>query len=184
MMMLRLLIRPLTGGMLLLALSACGTASEEELRRWMDEQRSQTHPNVKPISEPKIFKPETYGQAAFVDPFSDQKLTQALKKDSVQAGSNGALIAPELARRREPLEEFPLDTMTLVGSLIRDSQPVALLMVGKLLYQVRVGDHIGQNYGRVDKIVETELSLREIMQDGAGEWVERTSTLRLQEKAK
>ena len=53
-----------------------------------------------------------------------------------------------------------------------------------LLYYVKAGEYIGQNYGRVTKIGETELVLREIVQDAAGEWIERTSTLQLQEKAR
>jgi type IV pilus assembly protein PilP len=94
------------------------------------------------------------------------------------------LIAPELARRKEPLEEFPLDTMVLVGSMVQAAKPVALVTVGKLLYQVRVGDHLGQSYGRVTKITETEVSLREIVQDAAGEWIERVASLQLQERSK
>jgi type IV pilus assembly protein PilP len=168
----------------IVSLTACSAASEGELRQWMTDQRTQTQPKVAPISEPKQFKPETYAQMAEVEPFSNQKLTQALKKDSTQAASNGALIAPELARRKEALEEFPLDSMTLVGSLVKAGQPVALVMVGKLLYQVRPGDHLGQNYGRVMKIIETQVSLREIVQDAAGEWVERTAALQLQERSK
>jgi len=61
---------------------------------------------------------------------------------------------------------------------------VALVKVDNLLYQVRVGNHLGQNYGRVTKITETEVSLREIVQDAAGEWIERTATLQLQERTK
>jgi type IV pilus assembly protein PilP len=61
---------------------------------------------------------------------------------------------------------------------------VALVTVGKLLYQVRVGDHLGQNFGRVTKISETEVSLREVVQDAAGEWIERTASLQLQERSK
>ncbi len=167
-----------------LVLSACGSASEDELRQWMAEQKSQTHPKIKPISEPKQFKPETYAQVTEIDPFSNQKLTQALKKDASQTVANGALLAPELARRKEPLEEFPLDTMAYVGSLSKGGQAVALVTVGKLLYQVRPGDHLGQNYGRVKKISETEITLREIVQDAVGEWIERTASLQLQERSK
>ncbi len=169
---------------LALLLSACASDSEGELRQWMTEQRTGLHPKVMPIAEPKQFKPETYSQITQVEPFSSQKLSQALKKDSSQAASNGALIAPELARRKEPLEEFPLDSMTMVGSLTKAGLPVALVMVGKLLYQVRPGEHLGHNYGRVMKLTETEVSLREIVQDAAGEWIERTATLQLQERSK
>jgi type IV pilus assembly protein PilP len=59
-----------------------------------------------------------------------------------------------------------------------------LLKVDNLLYQVKVGDYLGQNYGRILKITETEIALREIVQDAAGEWIERPGTLQLQEKAR
>ena len=167
-----------------LVLAGCGASSESELRQWMTEQKSQTRPRIAPISEPKQFIPESYGQVATIEPFSNQKLTQALKRDSTQAAANGALIAPELARRREALEAFPLDAMTLVGSMTRTGQPVALVKVENLLYQVRLGNYLGQNYGRVGKIAETEVTLREIVQDATGEWIERTATLQLQERSK
>jgi type IV pilus assembly protein PilP len=165
-------------------LTACGAASEDELRQWMTAQHNMAHPKAAPISEPKQFQPENYVTAGEVEPFSNQKLTQALKRDSSQAASNGALIAPELARRKEPLEEFPVDSMAMVGSMIKEGKPVALITVGKLLYQVHEGDHIGLNFGRATKISETEVSLREIVQDAAGEWIERPASLQLQERSK
>ncbi len=165
-------------------LAACGASSEDELRQWMTEQRGQARPKIAPIAEPKLFTPAGYDQVATVEPFSLLKLTQALKRESTQAAANGALIAPELARRREALESFPLDTMTLVGSMTKSGQPVALLKVENLLYQVRPGNYLGQNYGRVTKIAETEVTLREIVQDASGEWIERTATLQLQERSK
>jgi type IV pilus assembly protein PilP len=111
-------------------------------------------------------------------------LTQALKRDSGQSVANAALVAPELARRKEPLEAFPLDTMTLVGSIIKAGQPVALVKVDSLLYQVKLGNYLGPNYGKVVKITETEVTLREIVQDAVGEWIERAATLALQERSK
>jgi type IV pilus assembly protein PilP len=165
-------------------LVGCGANSEDELRQWMLEQRSQTRPKVAPISEPKQFRPESYTQVTATEPFSSQKLTHALRRESTQAASNGALITPELARRKEALEAFPLDAMMLVGSLTKSGQPVALVRVENLLYQVRPGNYLGQNYGRVTKISETEVMLREIVQDATGEWIERTATLQLQERSK
>jgi type IV pilus assembly protein PilP len=181
------MIKPFTqwsGLLAVLLLAACAASSEDELRQWMTAQKNEIHPQVKPIAEPKLFKPELYGMVSEMEPFSNQKLTQALRKDSAQAALNGALIAPELARRKEPLEEFPLDTMALVGSMVQAGKPVALVTVGKLLYQVRVGEHLGQSYGRVTKITETEVTLREIVQDAAGEWIERVASLQLQERSK
>lgn len=165
-------------------LVGCGSSQEDDVRAWMVQERNQTKPRVAPIQAPKQFVPEQYSNITAVDPFSNQKLTQALKRDSSQLASNAALVAPELARRKEALEVYPLDTMTLVGSIIKAGQPVALVKVDKLLYQVKLGNYLGLNFGRVTKINETEVVLREIVQDAVGEWIERVATLQLQEGAK
>jgi len=165
-------------------LGACGSSSEDELRQWIVEERNQTRPKVAPLPAPKKFVPEAYASTASIEPFSNVKLTQALKREASQAVTNGALVAPELARRKEPLESFPLDAMTLVGNLTKSGQPVALVRVDNLLYQVKLGNYLGQNYGKVTKITETQVSLREIVQDAVGEWIERAATLELQERAK
>ena len=82
------------------------------------------------------------------------------------------------------MESFPLDSMTLVGSIIKAGQPVALVKIDNLLYQVKLGSYLGHNFGRVMKIDETEVTLREIVQDAVGEWIERVATLQLQERSK
>jgi type IV pilus assembly protein PilP len=162
-----------------LLLSAC-SSSDQELQDWMAKQRHQSRSSVNRLPEPIQFTPQAYTQGGSVEPFSSQKLAQALKRDSNQSSANTALITPELARRKEPLEASPLDSMTMVGSLIKVGQPVALVRVDNLLYQVRTGNYVGQNYGRITEVTETALSLREIVQDAAGEWIERTATLQLQ----
>jgi type IV pilus assembly protein PilP len=167
------------------ALAACTGSDDEEINKWMQEQRAATKPQVQPIPEPKKFTPEVYSQEAAVEPFSNLKLTQALKRESQQAGTaSAALLTPELNRRKEPLEAYPLDAMVMVGSLTKQGQPVALVKVDNLLYQVRPGNYLGQNYGRITKVGENEVVLRELVQDAAGEWVERVATLQLQEKSK
>lgn len=167
-----------------LGLLGCGSATQDELTQWISQQKSQTRARVPPIAEPKQFQPQAYTPASAVDPFSNQQLTQALKRDSAKVSAGTALLAPELARRKEALEAVPTDAMALVGTLVRAGQPVALVKVDKMLYQVRPGHHLGQNYGRVIRITETELILREVVQDAIGDWVERTASLQLQEKSK
>lgn len=170
--------------LIFLGIAGCESSGEGELQQWMTEQRNLSKPKVSRLSEPTKFSPQPYTQEGSIDPFSIQKLVQAFKRDSNQSAANAALIAPELARRKEPLEAFPLDTVSMVGSLIKQGQPVALVRVDNLLYQVRNGSYLGQNYGRVSKVSETGLSLREIVQDATGEWIERTATLQLQEGSK
>jgi len=164
----------------LLPLVGCG-GDTQELQVWMDQQRREARPNAQPLAAPKKFDPAPYDAGQLVDPFSPQKLNVAIKQEARQPNS---LLATELNRRREPLESYPLDGMAMVGSLSRDGRQYALLKVDTLLYQVKSGDYIGQNYGKITKITETEIALREIVQDAAGEWIERTSTLQLQEKAR
>ena len=167
-----------------LTLSGCGSSGEDELRVWMAEQRANTKPNVQPLTEPKKFLPEPYTQEGAIEPFNQAKLTQALKRDSNQVASNAALIAPEMSRRKEPLEAFPLDAIIMVGSLNKAGVPTALVKVDNLIYQVKVGSYLGQNYGKITKINENSIQLREIAQDATGDWIERSASLDLQEGKK
>ena len=167
-----------------LGLAGCADSGDDELHNWMAEQRNSMRPKTEVVSEPKAFKPQAYADVGGLDPFSIRKLTSGFKSDAVNPVTNSALIAPELNRRKEPLENFPLDVMGFVGSLKRADKQAALLRVDKLIYQVNVGAYIGQNYGKITKITETELSVREIVQDAAGEWIERQAVLQLQEGTK
>ena len=162
----------------LVGVAGCG-GEQGELTQWMDQQKREVKSNVQPMSPPKKFNPQAYVAVNGVEPFSLQKLTVALKQEARQPNS---LLGGELNRRKEPLEAFPLDTVTMVGSVIKAGRPYALLRVDRLLYQVKPGDYLGQNYGKISKISETELTLREIVQDAAGEWIERITALQLQEK--
>jgi type IV pilus assembly protein PilP len=164
-------------------LGGCAGSDRDDLQAWMAEQRAQVKPTVTPIVAPKKFTPQAYTQDGGVEPFNIAKLTQALRRDAAQPSTSG-LIAPELSRRKEALEAFPLDAMEMVGSLQGSGQPVALVRVDKLIYQVRAGNYLGLNYGRVLRVGENQLTLREIVQDASGEWIERPATLELQEKSK
>ena len=166
----------------LVAFAAAGCGGEQdELTQWMDQQQREVKPSVQPLSPPKKFNPQAYVALNGVEPFSTQKLTVALKREARQPNS---LLAAEVNRRKEPLEAYPLDSMSMVGSVTKAGRPYALLRVDNLLYQVKPGDYLGQNYGKITKISETDVSLREIVQDAAGEWIERSSALQLQEKAR
>lgn len=170
--------------MVLTALAGCTSSGQDELQAWMQAERNAIKPSVKPIPEPTRFVPQPYGVEREIPPFSVEKLASLLRGTQTATASSSALIEPELARRRQPLEAFPLDAMAMVGSLDRSGELVALVRVDRLLYQVRPGNYLGQNFGRVTRITETEVVLREIVQDAAGEWIERPAALQLVEEAK
>lgn len=163
-----------------LLLTAC-SSNMEELQQWAEAERRNAKPSVKPLQEPKRFEPQAYEALTGVEPFSTQKLSGAVKQETVQTN---AALAAELARRREPLEAFPLDSMAMVGSMSKQDGRYGILKVEGLLYYVKRGDHMGQNFGRVLKVDETEITLRELLQDASGDMIEKITTLQLQEAAR
>lgn len=164
------------------AVSACADVHEDDLRQWMAQQRATAQPKLEAVRPPTAFQPQVYLAGDAISPFADERLVRALRADSANAAAS-RLLEAEQRRRREPLEEFPLDTMAMVGVLEQGGKRVALLRVNGRLYTVGVGDHLGQNYGRITAISESQITLREIVQDAAGEWVERPATLELQERS-
>ena len=162
-------------------LVACSEAPEASLQDWMSEQRSSLKPVSVAVAVPKKFNPQVYAQEGKVDPFAVLKLVVGLRSDSGNSVSNSSLIAPELNRRKQPLEAYPLDVMAYVGNLQKGAKKSALLRVDKLIYQGDDGAYIGPNYGKITAISDAQIVLREIVQDSAGEWIERQATLQLQE---
>lgn len=163
----------------LLAIAGCST-EQSELQAWMDEERKATPVNRDKISEPKKFEPYRYENSGQIDPFALTKLTVAL--DRLQK-AKGAL-KPDLNRRRDVLENYPLDNIKMVGHLADGKSAFALLQVDNVVYQAKAGNYLGQNFGVITKMSETEVVIKELVQDAAGEWAERETALRLQEKTK
>lgn len=165
-----------------LGLAACGGGSEAELRAWMDDTRKSMRPTTQPVPEPKQFSPFTYEARALIDPFDQQKMVLAVARQA-QTRASTSTIKPDLDRRREALEGYPLDQLKMVGTLRQQGNNVALVDAAGQTFMVRSGNYMGQNFGLVTKISETEVDLKEIVQDAAGEWVERPAKLELQEAA-
>lgn len=167
-----------------LSLVACGNARMSETRTWMESERAKARPAVKPLPEPKPYTAVNYTPPPGVEPFSVERLLQAISAANANSPTSALYRSVAEGRRRQPLEAYPLDSMQYVGMLQKDGRAVALIKVDNLLYQVRTGDFIGQNFGRVITIDESQVALREVAQDAAGEWVERSATLNLQEGSK
>lgn len=173
---------PNAGALTVLALLAtmlagCGDRDEQEVRQWMKEVDATTRVAVKPLPEPKTFVPFAYASAEGPDPFNPNKLLA----DHAAAQRPGTGAAPDTTRRKEPLEGFPLDTMRMVGMLQKGRAIVALVQIDQAVHQVRAGQRLGQNYGVITSVTENAVTVKETVQDAGGEWVERTSTLELQE---
>lgn len=163
-------------------LVSCLSSSEEELSEWMKAERKKAMPAVAKSPEPIRFVPQPYDQASGIEPFNTQKLLLVLRQETNQSASSSKLFAAENGRRKEQLETVPLDSMSMVGNLFKNGQQVALVKSGEKLFQVKVGNYLGMNFGLIQKITESEITLREVVQDSSGEWVEKKAMLQLQEK--
>jgi type IV pilus assembly protein PilP len=155
------------------SLAGCGGESHQDLRAWMAEQGKGTRGKLDPVPQIKPYEPFAYNAFDMPDPFKPRKIEPA---------KGGSKLAPDLARSREPLESFPLESLTMVGTLEKNRAIYALIRTPeKDVYQVRAGNHLGQDFGVITGITETDIKLRELVQDGAGDWTERISSLQLQQ---
>jgi type IV pilus assembly protein PilP len=161
-----------------LLLAGCSDSDVKEVRDWMAQVKSDTKVKVVPIAAPKTFIPFAYTAREEVDPFSPNKLLAELARAAEKSDNK---YKPDMDRRKEPLENYPLDNFVMVGALQKSGINYALLQLDRAVHQVRVGQRIGQNYGLVTGVTESTINIKEVVQDAGGEWVERMSKLELQE---
>lgn len=166
--------------LLALALAGCGQPNED-LRTWMTEQRASMHPHVTPIEPPHPYLPASYAHEGVADPFAAAKLEVGAKQEISRLSPE---VLAQMNRPKQPLEQFSLDQIQMVGSVTAGGQRYALLKAGKLLYRVHVGEYAGQNFGRIVSIDEHEVDLLELVQDATGDWVQHKASLQLQESSK
>jgi type IV pilus assembly protein PilP len=126
-----------------------------------------------PVVEP--YQPVSYDVGGLIDPFKPAKIAPEESK-------GGGGFRPDLDRPKEPLEAYPLESLKYVGVMTRKKISYAIIQVDGSLYQVKIGNYMGQNFGVVVGVSEAEVTLRELVQDSTGDWVEKTSALLLQEK--
>ena len=165
-------------------LAGCGNGHMSDTQSWMEAERNKARPAVQPLPEPKPYVAVGYTAPVGAEPFNMARLVQAINAANANSPTSALYRSVTEGRRKEPLEAYPLDSMHYVGMLKKNGGVVALVKVDSLLYQVRVGDFMGQNFGRVITIDESHVALREVAQDAVGEWVERNTTLNLQEGSK
>jgi type IV pilus assembly protein PilP len=160
--------------------AACDQDKHGNLRRELDELTKDLRGKVDPLQPLKPYEPVLYQAEGEVDPFRPDRINVAKAAPVPAVGK-----APDLDRPKEPLEAFPLESIQMVGAIIRaNHETYGLVKAGPNLDRVRKGNYMGQKYGVVTAIDESQITLKELVQDSGGEWVERPSALMLQEVAK
>lgn len=165
------------------ALVACSSGGHEDLQRWMQENTKDLRGSIPKLPEVKPYQPVPYEVEAELDPFRSNKIEPESKRGG--AGGKGGAFQPDFEARElrnSMLEKYPIESLKMIGFMNVNNRPMAVIQAEQNVKQVKVGDYMGFDFGMVTKITETEVTLRELVQDSAGDWSERTSSLYLQSK--
>ena len=165
---------------LLVLLAACGE-EQSELKQELQQLTKDLRGKVEPLPQVKPYEPVPYKGEGEVDPFRPQRINVA-QAGGAAAGGGGR--KPDLVRPKEPLEAYPLESLAMVGTLMQKKEFFGLVKAGSNLFRVKKGNYMGQNFGVITSIDDNQISLKELVQDSGGDWVERTSSLQLQEVRK
>lgn len=162
--------------------AGCGGADHADLRQWMEDNTKDLRGGIPKLPEVKPYEPVPYEVDGLLDPFKATKIEPESKYKN--AGKGGAFQPDFEARelRNSLLEKYPLESLKMIGYLNMNRQPIAVIQVQDKVKQIRVGEYMGLDFGMVTKISETEVQLRELIEDSAGDWSERKSSLYLQSK--
>jgi type IV pilus assembly protein PilP len=168
--------------LLALLLAGCGSDDHDELRAWMQDVSKDMRGKIPPLPAVKPYEAVPYEVEAAVDPFRASKIEPEgkLRHGSGKGGLQPDFEAREL--RNSMLEKYPLESIKMIGFLNINRKPLAVVQVDQHVKQVRVGEFMGMDFGRVTQISEREVALKELIQDSEGDWIERTTTLAMQSK--
>lgn len=159
--------------LLSMGLFACDGEQGDDLDNFIKNSAKDMRPKIKPLPEVKPYLALQYNaDGKLSDPFRSRK-----------ASNKVGILHPNINRPKEPMEAYPLESIKYVGQLSKTKLTYALLLTpDNGVQQVKVGNYVGQNFGMITKITDSEVELKEIVQDElSGDWIERVSNLPLQE---
>ncbi len=157
-------------------LAGCGGEESQDLRDFVKNSGADMRGKIPPPPEVKPYEPFSYNNDANLpDPFKP-------RKQDLRAAGRVGTNQPNLDRPKEALEEFPLENLKMVGYLYQNKVGYAVIRAadGKL-HRIKAGNYVGLNFGLVKEVKDTEVIIKEMVQDSAGDWSERMSSLQLLE---
>lgn len=157
-------------------LSGCGGAEYQDLRDFVKNSGANMRGKIDPPPEVRQYEFFAYNNDANLpNPFKP-------RKQDMRTGGGAGLNQPDLNRPKEALEEFPLESLKMVGYLYQNKVGWAVIRAtDNKLYRVKAGNYIGLNYGLIKEVTETSVMIKESVQDSSGDWTERDSSLQLME---
>jgi type IV pilus assembly protein PilP len=155
-------------------LSACQQKEKQNLSQFIADAARMKAAEIEPLPDIKPVETYAYSAQEFADPFD----VENLKPKQVVSSRSG--VGPDTNRRREPLENYPLDSLKMVGTLFRENEQRAILQTPEGAVQTAVvGNYLGQNYGKIISIDENEIVVKEQVLNSAGTWVGRDASIKV-----
>ena len=162
-------------------IAGCGNEEFGDLKEELKDLTKDMRGKVAPLPVVKPYEPVPYEAEALADPFGPTKIEIATRASGAAGNSK---LKPDENRPKEPLEAFPLESLRMVGTLTQNKETFALVRADASLYRVKKGNYLGQNFGLITAINDGEIKMRELVQDGAGDWAERETSLQMQESGR
>ncbi|MCC6210061.1 MAG: pilus assembly protein PilP [Burkholderiales bacterium] len=162
-------------------LVGCGGEEQGELKKELADMTKDMRGKVDSLPQIRTYEPVPYKGESMVDPFVPGRIVVA---QTAGTGGSGGGVQPDLNRPKEPLEAFPLEALQMVGTLSQNKDMYALVRAGNNLFRVRKGNYMGPNFGVITAIDEGQINLKEVVQDSGGDWIERSTTVQMQEGKK
>lgn len=176
--MMRRLPKLAAGLAALMVLAACGDRMGD-LRQYTNEVKARKGGHIEPIPQIKPFEVYTYADSDQRSPFTQQAQSSTATNLN-HGGTATAGLHPDFNRNREYLEQFPLDGLKMVGTLTLSGTLYGLVKDSdNILHRVSVGNYMGQNYGKIISITDSDIKLQEVVPDGQGGWSERVTVVAL-----
>jgi type IV pilus assembly protein PilP len=159
---------------LVLLLSGCGGEEFQDLRDFVKNSGADMRGKIEPPPEVKPYESFAYNNDTNLpDPFKP-------RKPELHTGGPVGANQPDLERPKQALEEFPLESLKMVGYLAQNRVGFAVIRApDNKLYRVKAGNYVGLNFGLIKEVAGTEVTIKEMVQDSSGDWTERISTLQL-----
>ena len=169
----------LSCAVLMALLLGCGNDDFSDVNQYIAEVKARPKGAIEPLPEVKVVEPFIFKPEGLRDPF--KPLEQTDTEQNVEAATGNG-IKPDTTRRKEELEAFTLDSLRMVGTIVRKSSLWGLVKSSDgTVHRVQVGNYMGKNYGKIIRIVNDKIELMEIVPDKPGTWREQQASLALSE---
>lgn len=166
----------------LLSLASCAN-NLDDLNQFMNNERNKPPKPIDPLPEIRPMEVFEYNAQHLRDPFSND--LEEKDKDPTEAdlAAFESGQGPDLTRRKEFLESFPLDSMKMVGTYQQENDFWGLVTdPDGTIHRVSIGNFLGHNHGKISAIAENEITIKEWINDGLGAWRERDASMALEEE--